>query len=256
MRAAAILLVLAASASILTAQCTGAETQLQSISKALAGEETGQADQMLDALEKLDPDCPEIVLDRGRSLYLKGDAAGAKDAFLRYTELAPDDAEGYAHLARLLLEQRQYPSADTTSALALEKNPADPTALALRGQILGMKGQSEEGTRLLEQACQLNPGDAEANFQLGVLYVKANRRGDAVKHFEQSLAILPGNARAWDYLALNLEPLGAADRAEEAYRKAESVNEQGRHYDGFLDYNYGRFAAKRGQLKEAKDRLD
>ena len=93
-------------------------------------------------------------------------------------------------------------------------------------------------------------------FQLGVLYVKANRRGDAVKHFEQSLAILPGNPRAWDYLALKLEPLGEADRADEAYRKAESVNEHGRHYDGFLDYNYGRFLAKRGQLKEAKDRLD
>jgi tetratricopeptide (TPR) repeat protein len=50
--------------------------------------------------------------------------------------------------------------------------------------------------------------------------------------------------------------VGEVDRAGEAYRKAEAVNRRGRHFDGFLDYNYGRFLLKGNQLKEAKEHLD
>jgi Tfp pilus assembly protein PilF len=35
-----------------------------------------------------------------------------------------------------------------------------------------------------------------------------------------------------------------------------SVNREGRSFDAFLDYNYGRFLAKRNQLVDAKKHLD
>ena len=65
----------------------------------------------------------------------------------------------------------------------------------------------------------------------------------------------PRNPRAYDYLALNLEPLGEIERADEAYRKALSVNE-GPLFDAFLDYNYGRFLVKQDRLSESKRHLD
>lgn len=238
------------------AQCTGAETQLQSVSRALAAEDTKIADDILDALEHFYPDCAEISFDRGRSYELKGDAKSAEIVFYRYTVMEPDDAKGYAALARTYLEENRYERADTTSLQAMEMNSLDPSTLALRGQILGMQGHREEGIHLLEQACQIDPDNADAHFQLGTLYVMAKRRGDAAKEFEKTLAIIPGNASAWDYLALNLETLGQADQAEEAYRKGEAVNKPGIHYDGFLDYNYGRFLTKLYRLNEAKDHLD
>src|SRR5258708_8422316 len=83
-----------------------------------------------------------------------------------------------------------------------------------------------------------------------------NRHADAVKHFERVVAIDASDPRAWDYLALNIEIVGEVDRAGEAYRKAEAVNQRGRHFDAFLDYNYGRFLMKGNQLKEAKEHLD
>lgn len=258
MKAITICLILAVSNSCATAvaQCAGAETQLESVSRSLRSEDIEKAAKALDSLEKTNPECPEIVLDRGRISYLKEDASDAEFAFIRYTDVAPVDARGYACLARVYLDEERYSRADATSLQALEKNPDDPGALALRGQILGMKGDPDEGIALLERACRLDPNDADAHFQLGILYVGAKRRGDAAKEFEQSLTIVPGNARAWDYLALNLETLGDADRADGAYRKGEAVNRKGRHFDGFLDYNYGRFLAKRYQLKEAKEHLD
>jgi tetratricopeptide (TPR) repeat protein len=223
---------------------------------ALAAEDTDRAEDMLDALEKSFPDCPEIILDRGRSLYLRGQYPRAQAALSRYIDLAPSEARGYAYLARLLLDQGQDQRAEDLSTEALDKNPIEPAALALRGQILAMKGQSEQGIVLLERACQLAPDDAEAHYRLGILYIAAKRRRDAATEFEKSLKLVPGNASAWDYLALNLEPLGQIDRADEAYRKGEAVNGPGRHYDGFLDYNYGRFLAKRNQLAAAKEHLD
>src|SRR5260370_9487797 len=83
-----------------------------------------------------------------------------------------------------------------------------------------------------------------------------NRHADAVKHFERVVTIDASDPRAWDYLALNIEIVGEVDRAGEAYRKAEAVNRRGRHFDAFLDYNYGRFLMKSNELKEAKKHLD
>ena len=242
--------------AIAEAQCVGAEAQLHSASKALAVEDAVKAAQILDSLEKLYPGCAEISLDRGRIYFLNGDASNAEDMFYRYTELAPDDARGYARLAQVYLNEQRYPRANEASLKALDRNPVDSSALAVRGQIMGMKGDADEGIRMLEIACRLDPGDAESHYQLGVLYALVKRRGDSAKEFEKAIELVPDNASAWDYLSLNLEILGDADRADEAYRKAEVVNHPGRHYDGFLDYNFGRYLTKRNQLKEAKQHLD
>ena len=66
----------------------------------------------------------------------------------------------------------------------------------------------------------------------------------------------PRDSRAWDYLALNLEPVGDLNGAEQAYRKGLQVNQPGRYHDAFLDYNYGRFLAKRNDLAASKQHMD
>ncbi len=237
-------------------QCAGAEQQLQTVSRALTSETLDKAEQVLEAVEKSHPNCPESLLDHARLLALKGNAGEAAEAFARYQERAPDDARGYAYLARFLLDQGRYQRADETSALALEKKPSEASALAVRGEILIMKGRVEEATNLLEQALQVDPDNVEANFQLGTLADGNKRHAEAAKHFEKVLAINEHDAQAWDYLALNVEVLGEVDRAQNAYLKGEAVNQPGRHFDSFLDYNYGRFLTKRNQMKQAKQHLD
>lgn len=77
-----------------------------------------------------------------------------------------------------------------------------------------------------------------------------------MQHLQKAVSIDPHNARAWDYLALNLEPLGKEDVADEAYRKALAANIPGPNFDAFLDYNYGRFLMKRNQLAASKQHMD
>ncbi len=236
--------------------CAAAQAQLALVSRNLILGAPSAAEGMLGPIAASHPDCPEILLAQARIQAAKGEASEAANLFIRYTDLAPQDSRGYAYFGRFLLDQRDYPRADALSAAAVDKNPNDPAALALRGQILTMKGQSQEGRNLLEKACKLDPDDPEAQLQLGAVYDRAKRPADAVKHFRKATTLNPRDARAWDYLALNLEPLGEVDAVDQSYRKGLDVNQAGRYFDAFLDYNYGRFLVKRDDLAAGKQHLD
>jgi tetratricopeptide (TPR) repeat protein len=240
----------------LAGPCSGAEAQLAQVSKALTLNAVDTAENTLRALSASYPDCPEIVLHQARLAQAKGSANQAAELYYRYTDTDPTDSRGLAYFGRFFLEQHDYMRADALSAAAVDKNPDDPAALALRGQILVMKGQSSEGQALLQKAIEVDPDDPEAQFQLGTIYDKAQAAAKAVEHFRRAATLNPQDARAWDYLALNLEPTGDLDGADQAYRKGLRVNQAGRYHDAFLDYNYGRFLAKRNDLAASKQHLD
>jgi len=236
--------------------CSGAEAQLAKVSKALTLNTVDTAENSLRALSGSYPDCPEIVLHQARLAQAKGSANQAAELYYRFTDTDPNDSRGLAYFGRFFLEQGDYMRADALSAAAVDKNPDDPVALALRGQVLVMKGQSSEGQALLEKATKLDPDDPEAQFQLGTIYDKAKAATKAVEHFRRAAMLNPQDARAWDYLALNLEPTGDPDGSDQAYQKGLRVNQAGRYHDAFLDYNYGRFLAKRNDLAASKEHLD
>ncbi len=236
--------------------CGGAEQLMASIWKELSAENLSAAEQTLREMERTQHDCPEVILANARVAAADGAPAKAEDFFVRYEDRVPNDAKAYAYHARFLLERARYPRADVLAALALEKDPNDGVALAVRGEILDMKGQTQEGMQLLEKACRLDPRNAQAQFRLGTIYDRAKRLADAVQHFQQVVETDPLDARAWDYLALDLEPLGEIERADLAYRKGLAANRSGPHFDAFLDYNYGRFLMKRNDLIASKQHLD
>jgi tetratricopeptide (TPR) repeat protein len=200
--------------------------------------------------------CPGVLLATARIAAAKGDAQAAERQFGDYLKIAPEDPLGYAYFARLLVDEGEYSQADAMSAAALEKGPHQPTALAIRGQLLAMKGDRQRGEEMLKEACMLDPEDEESHFQLGALYDRAKLPGDAVVYFKKAVTLDPADVRAWDYLALDLEPLGEVDGAATAYKRALEVNREGPRFDAFLDYNYGRFLAKQGDLKTSKLHLD
>lgn len=251
-----LLFVTCGAARALAGPCAGVEAQLVQVSRQLTLNSLGSVKSALQSLSVSYPDCPEIVLQQARLAQAEGNAGAASDLYYRYTDADPNDSRGLAYFGRFFLEQRDYRRADALSGVAVEKNPNDPAALALRGQILVMKGQSSQGQAFLEKAVRLDPDDPEAQFQLGTIYDKAKSAPNAVEHFRKVVKLIPHDARAWDYLALNLEPLGDLDGADQAYRKGLEANQPGRYHDAFLDYNYGSFLAKRNDLTGGKQHLD
>src|SRR5436190_3799389 len=199
--------------------CSGAEAKLAQVSKALTLNAVDTAENTLRALSASYPECPEIVLDQARLAQAKGSANQAAELYYRFTDTDPNDSRGLAYFGRFFLEQGDYMRADALSAAAVDKNSDDPAALALRGQVLVMKEQSSEAQSLLEKAVKLDPDDPEAQFQLGVIHDNAKAAPEAAQYFHKATTLNPSDARAWDYLALNLEPIGELEGADGAYRK-------------------------------------
>ena len=257
MRAATVLILLTCiSPQLLAIPCRSAEQLMASIWKELSAGNVSGAEQILHEIERTHAECPEVILAHARVAAAKGAPVEAEDLFARYADLVPNQAAAYSFHARFLLERGQYSRADVLSVQALEKDRNDVVALAVHGEILDIKGQTLEGMGLLEKACRLDPLNAEAQFRLAMIYDRAKRLADAVQHFEKAVETDPEDARAWDYLALDLEPLGEVERADLAYRKGLAANQPGPHFDAFLDYNYGRFLMKRNDLTASKQHLD
>ena len=250
------LLAVGAERAALAGPCSGIETELGQISVQLAHDAPEAAARLVGPISLSHPDCPAILLAQARIEAATDQPSQAAANFEQYLQSQPRDSNGYAYYARFLLDRNQYQRADDLSLAAIAKDPDGPAGLAVRGQILDMKGDPQKGREFLSRACQLDPEDVRAQFDLGSMDDRAKRPADAVSHFEKVLAIEPGEARAWDYLALNLEPLGEIDRAREAYAKGLAVNQQGPHFDAFLDYNYGRLLMKLDQLDDSKIHLD
>jgi Tfp pilus assembly protein PilF len=167
----------------------------------------------------------------------------------------PKDPRGYGQLAQLLLSVGDYQRASNFATAALSYKPDYPEALVVQGQLYGMRGRSAEAGELLKKACDLDPKNAEAHFQLGIVFDRKKRNIEGSAEFEKVVALRPDDPRAWDYLALNLEPLGHVEKADAAYRRGLAVN-KGPLLDSFLDYNYGRFLMKQNRLAESKQYLD
>jgi tetratricopeptide (TPR) repeat protein len=157
--------------------------------------------------------------------------------------------------AAAALDQGEVARADYLSSLALALSPDCPDALVLQGRVLTLKGRLREGREALEMAVRLAPENSEARYQLGIWLYRRLLYPEAVQQFEKVVARRPLDARAHDYLALDFEALGQAERAELAYRSAMKVNE-GPFRDPFFDYHYGRFLLKQNRLEESRAHLD
>jgi tetratricopeptide (TPR) repeat protein len=236
--------------------CGEAEQLMTSISEKLSAESFSDAERTLHEMERTAGECAEVLLAHARVAAANGALAESEDFFERYANLAPNNAKAYSYYARFLLERGQASRADALSTKALEMNSEDSVALAVRGEVLDMKGETQEGLELLEKACDLDPANVEAQFRLAMIYDRAKRLADAVQHLEKVVEIDPRDARAWDYLALDLEPIGDIERADVAYRKGLATTRPGPHRDTFLDYNYGCFLMRRNELAASKQHLD
>jgi Tfp pilus assembly protein PilF len=236
--------------------CTGAAATLRSATQALDEGGWGEAARLLQPFEASPVSCAGVALALARLRAAQGDANEAERLFETATGLAPDDARGHALFAQYWLSRDQPARADYESSLALSRDPDCPEALVAGAGILVRKGRPREAYEGLAKAVRLDPSNAEAQYELGVLLFRRRLHAQAVPHLEKAVARRPTDALALDYLALTYEALGQARRADEAWRRALGMNRDGPFFDSFLDYNYGRFLLKERRLEESRAHLD
>ncbi len=235
--------------------CFGLEKQLGSAEQALTRGDVDQAERLLLLLESSHPACGEIFASLARLRASQKNVNEAEQLFLRAIALSPDDPHTYFYFSQFSFDQGVYLRAYDLVDKALILKSEYPEALILKGQMLAMRGEPLTARKTLEEACRIAPNNAEAHFQLGILFDNSKLNRQAVEQFRISVALRPSDPRSYDYLGLNLEALGETRQAASIYKRGLLVN-KGPLFDYFLDYNYGRFLLKQRRLQESKVHLD
>ena len=154
--------------------------------------------------------------------------SGAGAAALRYAEearlAAPSNLAARVALARSLLAAGNLTRAETEIAELLKGAPNAAAAHALNGSLQAAKNNVVAARRSFERALELLPGFLDALSGLTSLDLRAKAPSQAIARLESELVKRPDNAAL---LALAAEAYSAAGnkaKAEEALRRAVSVD--------------------------------
>ena len=137
----------------------------------------------------------------------------------------------------------QWQQAETLYQRILDSHPEQPQALHLLGLLAFHKGKKESAVELISKAVAIMPGNAEAQFHLGVALQSLDRLDAAAEHYRSALDIEPDNAQAHNNLGSVYEDLKRFDKAVASYHTAISVKPD---YAG-AHMNLGSIYRKHGQ---------
>jgi tetratricopeptide (TPR) repeat protein len=89
---------------------------------------------------------------------------------------------------------------------------------------LAAKGQDEAAIAGWKEALELDPGDAKAHNNLGVLLLRKGRLDEGIAHFQKALEVDPEYGEALNNLGIALLKEGKSEEAIKHFQKALEVN--------------------------------
>jgi len=164
--------------------------------------------------------------NEGATLANSGDVASAIKKFESAVAAKPDFGAAWMALARVQLKQKNYPAAITAAqkylemdeedtdmwavlhaaytatgdkakaAEALKRLPANASALFNDAARAINNGNDTEGEKLLKQAIAADASFANAYYELGMIYVRAQKNADARANLNKYLELDPNGPNA------------------------------------------------------------
>ena len=131
---------------------------------------------------------------------------------------------------------------------AVKINPNDANAHYNLGLILKKLGKSEEAKNSYQKAIEINPNFTAAYNNLGVVFKELGEFKKAISSYLKAIEIKPNYAMAYYNLGNALNDLGEFEKAISAYQKAIDIN------PNYADahYNLGNRQHGLGEFKKAK----
>jgi Flp pilus assembly protein TadD len=153
--------------------------------------------------------------DYGIGLLLQGDLRGAEDAFLKITEMAPKNPDGWVNVGRVRAQEGNVAGAREAIERALTLDPALARALYFLGRTEKSEGKLEEAAATFRKVLDQFPRDRVVRNDLGRVLFLLRRYAEAVKEFETTLSIDPEDVTAHYNLMLCYNGLRQPDRAKQ-----------------------------------------
>ncbi|MEN8260240.1 MAG: TIGR03032 family protein [Pseudomonadota bacterium] len=115
---------------------------------------------------------PAYHLERGTSLYRKGEHEEAIDAYRHGLALAPNDPHIRYHLGVALGDAEHYEEAAACLKQVIEAEPGKAEAHNSLGYVLSCMDRPQEAVACYERAIELKPDYIQAHFNLGMTLLK------------------------------------------------------------------------------------
>jgi len=126
------------------------------------------------------------------TLYLgKSDFKSAEEQFREVVRLDQNDGQAYFNLGNVLMLTNRIPEAQTTLAAGLQRRPDSAFGNFLQGCLYVRTGKLAEAESSLQNALRLDAKMPQAYLQLVNLYLRQDRRGDAITQLQAFLKDFP-----------------------------------------------------------------
>jgi len=197
-----------------------------------------EAFQLLDKWETDLPQDPQAPFLKGRLLEHVSDTEGAENSFRKSLQLSPRYAAAAYNLARILVAKQKYEEAIQNYQRSNKLMKVKQPGLIGMAECYLQLQQYEKARQILEQCDKENEKELEETYRyLGDPVVQAKAKyftvygklelalehyPDAIRYYEQALAINPYDWQVRYNYSLALKQVG---RKEEAIQEAEKVTE-------------------------------
>ncbi len=175
------------------------------------------------------PDSAQLELALGVAYYGLRRFDDAAGAFLRTIEIAPETAQPYAFLGKILDQiPNRLPEVTKRFAEYEAAHPESATGYLLHAK--GLDAQSlepEKALRLVEKSITIDGGNASAHFERGNVLDRLQRFAEAAAEFQRAAELAPRDPAAHYRLARDYDRIGKPEAAQaERERHAQLVKAQ------------------------------
>lgn len=162
--------------------------------KGLDAEKKGEKDKAIEHYETAVKIAPEYYPAHNNlgTLYLgKSDFKSAEEQFRDAVRIDQNEAQSYFNLSNVLMLTGRVPEAETTLAAGLQRRPDSAFGYFLQGCLYGRTGKLHEAESSLQNALRLDSKMSQAYLQLVNVYLRENRREDAITQLQAFLKGFP-----------------------------------------------------------------
>lgn len=161
----------------------------------------------------------------------------------------PDNVRALFALAQIHFDGERWQPALESYRRVLAIRPGHTGALIGAGEVYDKLNDQQAAEKLLRQAAESDPKNADAPNQLGLILAKQNRAAEAKEYFERAISLDPAHSGAINNLAVLFTKLGQTNDAIAAFRYGIERAPN----DETLYLNLGRLYVSIGDREKARD---
>lgn len=174
----------------------------------------------------LNAESAEVDMLMGEALDAMNERPAAIEKFRAAERVNPKQTNVHFGLGYLLWMDKNFPEAADEFARELANDPAHMQAAAYRANALIEMSRTDEAEALLISVVRQDPSIAMAHRDLGILWMDAGRKSEALGELETAAKLAPKDVNTHWRLGRLYRSLGRVSEAKAEFDRANTLNKE------------------------------